>query len=163
VVVPAIRTRWSAGAAAVVDPPGGALALGVGAAGIRAGVAGRGAEAGETAGLVMDPGLAVGTARGCDRRGDFAVAAGTLPGCPRWAASIAELAAGEADGTPGEGPGTDGGESGGWAAAGESPIQQSSKATTELSGQADRPIIPFPSSTGFRGAMTTRLFRMTPF
>jgi hypothetical protein len=160
VTVPASRTRWSTGAAAAVDPRGGALALGVGGAGARAGIAGRGTGAGETAGLAPVSGPAVGRARGCERRGDFAVAAGTLPGCPRRAASTAELAAGEADGTPDAVPGAD---VGGWAAAGESPIQQSSKATTELDGQADRPIIPFPSPSGSRGAMAIWLFRMTLF
>jgi hypothetical protein len=124
------------------------LAFGVGAAATGVGVVGRGTEAGETDGLATDPGPAIGTARGCRRRGDFAVAAGTLPGCPRRAASIAEFAAGEADGTPDVTPGADVGDAGGWAAAGESPIQQSSKATAEVGGQADRPIIPSPLHQG---------------
>jgi hypothetical protein len=145
--VAASRKRPSAGAAAAADPRGGALALGVGATTARVGVTGWGVEAGETAGRVSDAGPAVGTARGCDRRGDFAVAAGsTLPGCPRRVASIVELAAGDANGTSDAAAGA--GEAGGWADAGESPIQQSSKATTELGGQADRPIIPLPSPSG---------------
>jgi hypothetical protein len=151
VVDPASRTRWSGGAPTVVEAAGtrgGEFAFGIGEA------AGRGlGEPGvvvvvEAADSGRGAGRVAATARDFARRGAFPLVAGTVRDFSDRAGSVVAVASGGAAAwIRGPAFGGDVGESGTCAAQGEGPWQESSKATTMIDGQADRPIIPFPSPT----------------
>jgi hypothetical protein len=138
------------------------LAFGVGVVAARTRVVGVAVPAHEADGHTRGAGIAAaGTARGRARRGYIAGVAGSAMGWVRRVGSIVDVEVGAAAAcAPGPEFGVDAGWSGGRAAQGASPNPESSKATTRIDGHADRPIIPFPSPSGFRGAMSWRSFRI---
>ena len=106
---------------------------------------------GEADGFGRGEGAVTSTARDFTRRGEFSFVAGTALGLPDRPRSVVAVASGTADAwSRGPEPDADAGESGTCAAPSAASYQESSKATTVIDGQADRPIIPFPSPSRAR-------------
>jgi hypothetical protein len=153
-VDPASHTRGSRGAGRLgeaVGTRGGEFAVGIGEAAVR----GHGEPSfiadGEADGFGKVEGRVAVAARAFTRRGELSFVTGTARDLPGRAGSVVAVASGTAAAwIRGPESGVDVGESGACAATGAASYEESSKAITKIDGQADRPIIPFPSPTRAR-------------